>query len=218
MQVTASAPASTTDAATSMMRSVFALSFAHRGRPQPAVAAITSADSVGVVSEDRTPPLEVGTRQVHLDRDDLRRCGRQQFGRTRRSRRRCDPRCWPRPWRPTRRDRRPRGRASTARRDPGDRPRSSCPAGSGALGEPGCRATRTAPATWSRPRRATRDRGTRRVRCRSRRSPMPSSPGAASSTLPTRTRVSITVRSPPTARRTSPRSQGRSQRGIPAAS
>ena len=42
--VTASAPAACTASATSTMRSVFGLSFAQRGRPQPSVAAITAAD------------------------------------------------------------------------------------------------------------------------------------------------------------------------------
>ena len=47
MHVTASAPAAATAPATSTMRSVLALSFAHLGRPHAAVAAITSADSSG---------------------------------------------------------------------------------------------------------------------------------------------------------------------------
>jgi hypothetical protein len=45
MQVTASAPAAATAPATSTMRSVLALSFAQRGRPATAVAAMTAADS-----------------------------------------------------------------------------------------------------------------------------------------------------------------------------
>ena len=60
MHVTASAPAAATAPATSTIRSVLALSFAQRGRPQPAVAAITSADSSGSWAKIASRPSRFG--------------------------------------------------------------------------------------------------------------------------------------------------------------
>ena len=80
IRVTASAPESATAEATSTRRSVLALNLAHRGRPHPAVAAITAAEAVGVVGEDAAAPLEVRARQVDLDRHNPGRSSGEQVG------------------------------------------------------------------------------------------------------------------------------------------
>jgi hypothetical protein len=151
-----------------------------------------------VVGEDRASPLEVrdttGSPRPPPPRVEPPPGARPPA----RSRRRCDPRCSPRSWHRTRRDRRRRGRASTARRDPGDPTAFIIPCGRGMQARRrDCRATRRRQATWSPRRRAlAEDPGARPARCRTRRSPTPSSPQRRSSTLPTVTRVSITPAHP----------------------
>ena len=71
MTVTASAPASSTAPAIDVMSVTFGLSFAQRGRPQPAVASIAAAARAGIVREHLATVLNVRAAQVDLDRDDL---------------------------------------------------------------------------------------------------------------------------------------------------
>ncbi len=84
--------------ATSTTRSGVGAELGPAGRPQPRWPAITAA--LTARRRGRTVPcatLEVGARQVDLDRDHLGRRAGEQLGGRGGSRRRCGPRCWPRP-------------------------------------------------------------------------------------------------------------------------
>ena len=72
-------------------------SFAHRGRPHADVAADHLPGGIGIVCEQVGAAVEVGTRQVHLDRHDLGGTRRQADRGARRSPRRVAPRCSRRP-------------------------------------------------------------------------------------------------------------------------
>ena len=88
--------------ATSTMRSVLALSLAHRGRPHAGVAAITVGRQLGVVGEDAAAALEVRARQVDLDGDDLGGAPASSSAARAVLVDRCGPRCSPRRWRRSR--------------------------------------------------------------------------------------------------------------------
>ena len=196
MQVTASAPAPITASATSMMRSVFALSFAHRGRPHTAVAAITSADSDASWAKIEPRPLRFGherftstaTTSGGAAAQQLRRLGvvletstpdARHNGRSTRDKVAHDvvePVLHTRP-------RQPDGVDHALRR--------------GVQAWRGVAGYCTPPATWSRQRPAHRGRGTRRARCRTRQRLTPSSPAHAVPRSADGDGASITTRSPP---------------------